>query len=64
MCAFTKTAGAEQALVLVNVRNAASTYTVPAALASTTWTNALAGSTVTLGTQVSLPAYGYLVLKK
>ncbi|MBR7952191.1 hypothetical protein KBK19_19685 [Microvirga sp. STR05] len=64
VCAFTKTAGAEQAFVLANVRNTATTYSVPAALANTTWTNALQGGSVTVGTQISLPAYGYLVLKK
>ncbi|RSK40034.1 alpha-amylase family glycosyl hydrolase [Hymenobacter perfusus] len=64
VCAFTKTAGSEQAFVLVNVRNSAQTYTVPTTLANTTWTNALQGGSVTVGTQVSLPAYGYLVLKK
>jgi glycosidase len=64
VCAFTKTAGPDQAFVLVNVRNSASTYSVPATLAGTTWTNALQGGTVTIGSQVVLPAYGYLVLKK
>ena len=64
VCAFTKTSGSEQAFVLVNTRNTPSTYALPAALAGTTWTNALLGSTVTLGTQVQLPAYGYAVLKK
>ena len=64
VCAFTKTAGTEQALVLANVRNAATTYPVPAAFANTTWTNALLGGSVNVGTQISLPAYGYLVLKK
>ncbi|MCB2409629.1 alpha-amylase family glycosyl hydrolase [Hymenobacter lucidus] len=64
VCAFTKTAGTEQALVLVNVRNTATTYTLPAALANSTWTNALQGGSVTLNTQVQLPAYGYIVLKK
>ncbi|RPD44994.1 hypothetical protein DNI29_20075 [Hymenobacter sediminis] len=63
VCAFTKTAGSEQALVLVNVRNTSQTYTVPTALAGT-WTNALQGGTITLGSQVSLSPYGYLVLKK
>jgi hypothetical protein len=29
-----------------------------------TWTNALTGGTVTLGTQVTLLPYGYAVLKK
>ena len=64
VCAFTKTAGSEQALVLANVRNAATQFAVPAALAGTTWTDALQGGSVTLGSQVALPAYGYVVLKK
>jgi glycosidase len=64
VCAFTKAAGSEQAFVLANVRNYATTYTVPAALAGTTWTNALTGSSYSVGTSVALPAYGYLVLKK
>ena len=64
VCAFTKTAGTDQALVLANVRGAATQFAVPAALANTTWTDALKGDAVTLGSQVSLPAYGYLVLKK
>lgn len=64
VCAFTKTAGTEQAFVLANVRNTATTYAVPAALAGTTWTNALQGGSVTLTSQISLPAYGYMVLKK
>ena len=63
VCAFTKTAGADQALVLVNVRNAPNTFAVPAALQGT-WTNPLAGGTVAVGASVSLPAYGYLVLRK
>lgn len=64
VCAFTKIAGAEQAFVLANTRNTTTLYTLPAALANTTWTNALLNSSVTLGTQVSLPPYGYVVLKK
>ncbi|MCI1190004.1 alpha-amylase family glycosyl hydrolase [Hymenobacter sp. DH14] len=64
VCAFTKTAGTEQAFVLANVRNTATTYTVPAALAGTTWTNALTGASTSVGATVALPAYGYLVLKK
>ena len=63
VCAFTKTAGSSQALVLVNVRNAPITYTVPTTLAGA-WTNALTNSTYTLGSQVALPPYGYVVLKK
>ena len=63
VCAFTKTAGADQALVLVNVRNAPQAFVVPATLQGT-WTNPLAGGTVAVGASVSLPAYGYLVLRK
>ena len=64
VCAFTKTAGTAQAFVLANVRNTSVAYTVPAALANSTWTNALTGTAVAVGTSVALPAYGYLVLKK
>jgi len=64
VCAFTKTAGADQAFVLANVRNTVSTYTLPAALASSSWTNALTGNPVNLGTQVTLQPYAYAVLKK
>ena len=64
VCAFTKTSGSSQALVLVNVRNSPMQYTVPAALANTSWTDALQGSAYSLGSQLTLPAYGYVVLKK
>jgi glycosidase len=64
VCAFTKTSGTEQALVLVNVRNGSRQFTVPSMVANSGWTNALDGSAYTLGSQVTLPAYGYLVLKK
>lgn len=64
VCAFTKTAGTEQAFVLANVRNVPTQFAVPAALANTTWTDALHRGSVTLSGQVTLPAYGYLVLKK
>ncbi len=64
VCAFTKTAGTDQALVLVNVRNAPITYAVPTALVNTTWTNALQGGTYAVGSQVALPPHGYVVLKK
>lgn len=64
VCAFAKADGAEQAFVLANVRNTATTYPVPVAFAGTTWTNTLTGTATTLGTTVALPAYGYLVLKR
>ncbi len=64
VCAFTKTFGSDQALVLANVRSTAVQYPVPAALANSTWTNTLQGGTLVLGGTVTLPAYGYLVLRK
>jgi glycosidase len=63
VCAFTKTAGTDQAFVMVNTRNSAQTFAVPANLQGP-WTNAIAGGSVAVGASVSLPAYGYLVLRK
>jgi glycosidase len=62
--AFRKTVGAEQVLVLVNVRNAASTMVVPAALANTSWFNSFDNAVVSVGTSVNLAAYGYLILRR
>jgi glycosidase len=64
VCAFTKTEGTDQAFVMANVRNTPATYTIPTALANSTWNDALQGGTVNLTTQITLPAYGYLVLRK
>lgn len=62
VCAFTKTSGTEQVVVFSNLRNSTTTYTLPAALANTTWKDAYSGATVTLGTSLSLTAYQYRVL--
>jgi glycosidase len=64
ICAFTKEQGTERVFVASNLRNAANTYTLPANVANSTWTDALTGATVNLTTQLSLGAYGYVVLKK
>lgn len=64
VAAFVRKDGNEEVLVLVNVRNTNQTFTLPAALAQTTWTNAYTGSTAALGTTVALSGYQYLVLKK
>jgi glycosidase len=63
VCAFTKIAGDSSVLVLVNLRNSTISYPVPAALQNTSWTDAFAGTTVTVGTQVSLTPYQYMVLR-
>jgi glycosidase len=63
VCAFTKTSGDSSALVVVNLRNSAVSYPVPAALQNTSWTDGFAGTPVTIGSQVSLAPYQYIVLR-
>jgi uncharacterized protein YjdB len=62
VCAFTKTSGTEKVVVFSNLRNSTINYTIPSAIANTTWTDAFSGATVTLGTSLSLTAYQYRVL--
>jgi glycosidase len=62
VCAFTRTTGDSSVLVLVNMRDTTISYPVPAALQNTSWTDAFAGTAVTVGTQVSLTPYQYMVL--
>ncbi|GAA3945597.1 alpha-amylase family glycosyl hydrolase [Hymenobacter algoricola] len=62
VCAFTKTAGAEQVLVLANLRNRVVSYPVPAALPAT-WRHAFDGQPLTLGGTLTLQPYQYLVLR-
>lgn len=61
--AFTKELDKEKVFVMVNVRNQAVDYTLPAALANTTWTDALNSGNVALTNTVTLQPYAYLVLK-
>jgi glycosidase len=63
VCAFTKTSGTENVLVISNLRNKTISYTLPAALANTVWTDAFADSSVSLGTKLLLPPYTYIILK-
>lgn len=60
---FKKVLNADQVLVIANVRNATTNYTLPTALLNSTWTNALTGAPVALGSSLSLTAYQYLILK-
>jgi glycosidase len=64
VCAFTKTYGSETVLVLSNLRNKSVTYTLPTAISNSNWTNGLTGESVSLTSQITLPAYNYLILKK
>jgi len=61
--AFTKEQGSEKDFVMVNLRDKTVNYTLPSALANTTWIDALNTGNVTLTNTVSLQPYTYLVLK-
>lgn len=50
--------------VLINMRNTVVNYTVPAALASSSWTNAFTNTAVSVGTSATLQPYEYVVLKR
>lgn len=64
ICAFTKVSGTETVLVIANLRNTTSTYTLPASIAYSQWRDAFTGNAVALSAQGSLPSYAYLVLTK
>jgi glycosidase len=61
--AFTKELDKEKVFVMVNVRNRALEYTLPAALINTNWANGLSSGNVALTNKVTLQPYAYLVLK-
>ena len=62
--AFKRKSASDEVLVFVNTRNNASTLAVPSGLQNTTWKNALTNAPITLGAQLSMSAYQYLVLEK
>ena len=64
ICAFTKEQDSEIVFVASNLRNNAISFTLPASVANSTWTDALSGATVSTMGQINLGAYGYVVLKK
>ena len=64
ICAFTKTTPGDTVFVAVNLRNSAVTYPVPANLQNTSWTDGFDGTAQSLSTQLTLPAYGYRVLRR
>jgi glycosidase len=63
VCAFMKIKDTEKVLVIANLRNSSVTYTLPAAVANTTWKDALNSGTVTLTNQVILQPYKYMVME-
>ena len=64
VCAFTKTSGTETVFVVSNLRNTNVSYTLPAGVANTQWTNAFTNESISLTGQLALSPYQYLVLKK
>ena len=64
VCAFTKTDGKEQVLVLANLRNAAARFALPANVRGAAWRNALDGQPVDTAGPLALQPYQYLILKK
>jgi glycosidase len=62
--AFTMETTADKVLIIANIKNKAVKYSVPTALANTNWTDALTGSGISIGAEVNLNAYQYLILKK
>jgi glycosidase len=64
ICAFTRTAAGDTVFVMVNLRNSSIAYPIPAALQNTTWSDGFAGTPQSLGAQLTLPAYGFTVLRK
>ncbi len=62
--AFEKLSGADDVLILVNARNSAETFALPASLQNTTWTDGLTRASMTLTSQYNFPPYGYLVLSR
>ena len=64
ICAFTKEVTGEKDLVISNLRNRTIQYTLPAALANTTWLDLVNGQTISLGAQVTLQPYSYLITRQ
>jgi glycosidase len=64
ICAFTKVSGTQTVLVFSNLRNSTINFTLPLALANSSWTDAFSNNSVSLSSQITLSPYSYLVLKK
>ncbi|MBL0740054.1 alpha-amylase family glycosyl hydrolase [Chryseolinea lacunae] len=64
IAAFKRVSGADEYLVLVNVRADEQEIILDASLQNSTWTSAIDGSAVSLSTNVVLGGYEYRILKK
>ncbi len=63
VCAFIKEAGAEKVLVISNLRNTPVTFSIPSAVAATSWKDAFTGIKRTMNSTINLEPYSYIVLK-
>ena len=61
--AFKRTSGDEEVLVIVNVRNIAVDFQLPASLANTNWENVIDGTPVSLQNELTLDPYAWIILK-
>jgi glycosidase len=64
VCAFTKEVAGEKVMVLVNLRNSAVNFTMPANLANTNWTDALNQTPIAFANSISLQPYQYIIAKQ
>ena len=64
ICSFTKEVAGEKIWVIVNLRNTAVNYNIPAALINTSWLNLITTGNQSVTTQLSLQPYDYLILKQ
>ena len=64
VCAFTKTLDDDKILVVVNLRNAPITYTVPESLVGDGWKDAYTGTAATVPHELEMQPYQYTVYRK
>jgi glycosidase len=64
MAIFTKTLGEEVYLIIANVRNAESTWAIDETLKNQSWTNMFTDTAYPMATTLSLPPFGWIILKK
>ncbi|MDD2799785.1 MAG: alpha-amylase family glycosyl hydrolase [Bacteroidales bacterium] len=64
ICAFTKESVTEKLFIVCNLRSSQKTFTLPSSLTNSNWTNEMTNSTLNLTSSITLPPFGYLILKK
>jgi hypothetical protein len=61
--AFSKEWQGEKVLVLINIRNTNQSISIPPAWANQTWTDAITGNPINLGSSYDVSPYASLILK-